>query len=367
MRWFPSLLTLPGRLYLPKTEEVLNMRQRRIYLALLPVGVLIALLDALTQIWWGSANPFNVLTDLGLALSFAALALVLWRFKQAQRPVEYAIYLLIAAFLLSNLYVDLTHDQAAEIPREILAWSLWLIVIHLVGFLTFSPQEGAILSGLVYLANVGIGLSFTLPELLAGRRPPGLNELIQASAATAITLVFLYRIGSLRQRYALIDFLTGVSNRRHLYQLFAYEVERAKRYRQPFSIVLFDVDHFKRVNDVHGHLVGDSVLRGLTQLALHVLRNVDDLGRWGGEEFLILLPETGADGAGRLAERLRSAVALHQFDEAGPVTASFGVTTYLPDDTLETMLHRADEALYQAKREGRNRVAVNLDASAPKV
>jgi diguanylate cyclase (GGDEF)-like protein len=114
------------------------------------------------------------------------------------------------------------------------------------------------------------------------------------------------------------------------------------------------------VNDTHGHLMGDRVLKGLTQLTLRLLRNVDDLGRWGGEEFLILLPETDVVGAQRLAERVRSALAQQRFDIAGSVTASFGVTTYLPNDTLETMLHRADEALYQAKREGRNRVAVSL-------
>ena len=348
---------------------MINARQRRIYLTLLPLGVLVTLLDAFDQIQHGDTNAFNILTNLGLAFGFAVLALLLWRFKQSQRLVEYALYLLVAAFLLSNWYVDLAQYRAVEIPREIveipreiLAWSIWLIVMHLIGFLTFSPQEGAVLSALVYLASAAIGLGFVLPELLAGRRPPGLDELVQAYAATAITLIFLYRIGSLRQRYALIDFLTGVSNRRHLYQLFTYEVERARRYRQPFSVVLFDVDNFKQVNDTHGHLMGDRVLKGLTQVTLHLLRNVDDLGRWGGEEFLILLPETDVVGAERLAERVRSALAQQRFDIAGSVTASFGVTTYLPNDTLETMLHRADEALYQAKREGRNRVAVSLAA-----
>jgi len=362
MRWLQFLLSLPGRLHLPKVEDVINARQRRIYLTLLPLGVLVTLLDAFDQIQHDDTNPFNILTNVGLAFGFAVLALLLWRFKHSQRLVEYALYLLVAAFLLSNWYVDFAQYRAVEIPREILAWSIWLIVMHLVGFLTFSPQEGAVLSSLVYLASAAIGLGFVLPELLAGRRPPGLDELIQAYAATAIALIFLYRIGSLRQRYALIDFLTGVSNRRHLYQLFTYEVERARRYRQPFSVVLFDVDNFKQVNDTHGHLMGDRVLKGLTQLTLRLLRNVDDLGRWGGEEFLILLPETDVVGAQRLAERVRSALAQQRFDIAGSVTASFGVTTYLPNDTLETMLHRADEALYQAKREGRNHVAVSLAA-----
>ena len=119
---------------------------------------------------------------------------------------------------------------------------------------------------------------------------------------------------------------------------------------------MFDIDHFKAVNDRYGHPVGDTVLVGLTRLVQRNLRAADTLARWGGEEFVIMMPHCDADEAVGLAEKLRALLALQTFETVGQVTASFGVTQCRPEDSPQSWLKRADLALYQAKAEGRNAV-----------
>lgn len=155
------------------------------------------------------------------------------------------------------------------------------------------------------------------------------------------------------------DALTGLWNRRHLDDIVRHEFERARRYRQPVSLILFDIDRFKTVNDRFGHAVGDDVLRRIAALGQRSIRASDILGRWGGEEFLVLAPGTVLEDAGQLAGKLRIAVAGHDFG-IGRVTASFGVAEWRGDESVESWLQRADAALYAAKADGRDRVATAM-------
>jgi len=152
------------------------------------------------------------------------------------------------------------------------------------------------------------------------------------------------------------DGLTGVWNRGRLEEQGRFEVQRFERYGHPLSLVFMDLDHFKRVNDQHGHGVGDRVLKAFCAAAQGCLRSTDRLGRWGGEEFLLLVPNTVLASALPLAERVRAALAAWDFGAAGPVTASLGVAQCRAGDTWETLVARADDALYRAKVAGRNRV-----------
>ena len=156
------------------------------------------------------------------------------------------------------------------------------------------------------------------------------------------------------------DGLTGVSNRRHFMDLAEREVARAERYRESLNLLMLDLDHFKEVNDTYGHQVGDTLLRELASLLAHSLRKSDILGRVGGEEFAILLPNTSEAGALQAGEKLRRNVELHEFDASRNrlfCTVSLGVGggESLEYD-LNLLLARADEAMYQAKRVGRNRI-----------
>jgi len=155
---------------------------------------------------------------------------------------------------------------------------------------------------------------------------------------------------------ATTDDLTGLGNRRMLESRIPLETERASRYREHLSLVLFDLDHFKLVNDIWGHEMGDKVLARIAEKASALIRAADSIFRWGGEEFIILAPYTDLEGAKALAEKLRAALAGEIHGKAGHVTASFGVTEWRPGELEPEWFKRVDRALYLAKNSGRNRV-----------
>lgn len=158
------------------------------------------------------------------------------------------------------------------------------------------------------------------------------------------------------------DALTGLSNRHGLMGVLEDDVDRALRYERPLSVMMVDIDHFKRVNDDHGHLVGDQMLIQLSQLVSQTIRSVDLACRWGGEELVVLCHETPLSQAVQLAERLRERVQAHAFPLPEPLTVSVGVAELRPGDSWDSLLSRADAALYVAKRTGRNRVCVSPQA-----
>lgn len=155
---------------------------------------------------------------------------------------------------------------------------------------------------------------------------------------------------------SLTDRLTGICNRRKLDQTIVAEIRRARRYGKEFSLIMIDLDHFKSVNDRHGHPVGDLVLVRVADILAGLARETDVVGRWGGEEFLVVCPETGADVAVVLAERLRKEIEETSFPRDTSLTASFGVTAATAKDDAQSLVQRADEALYAAKQNGRNRI-----------
>ncbi|MGC9351172.1 MAG: diguanylate cyclase, partial [Sulfurovum sp.] len=152
------------------------------------------------------------------------------------------------------------------------------------------------------------------------------------------------------------DALTGLYNRHSFTEVIQYETERVKRTERAYSLIYLDIDNFKRINDSYGHETGDSVLKQLADILKRRTRKTDIVGRWGGEEFLISLPETTPAHAVLLAEKLRREIAQTDFGISLPVTCSFGVTTYRIPELLDVMIARADQNLYQAKEEGKNRV-----------
>jgi diguanylate cyclase (GGDEF)-like protein len=165
------------------------------------------------------------------------------------------------------------------------------------------------------------------------------------------------------QSLALTDPLTGLQNRRSLFELGRVEFARAKRMKRPFCCMMLDLDHFKRINDEYGHLIGDQVLQEFAKRCACSVREVDLVGRYGGEELIILLPETDRKTSIQVAERLRTTVAatpIQVFDKKIFVTASIGVATQDENTIdLETLIARADQAMYIAKHKGRNCVAIS--------
>ncbi|MDX1810087.1 MAG: diguanylate cyclase [Sulfurospirillaceae bacterium] len=156
------------------------------------------------------------------------------------------------------------------------------------------------------------------------------------------------------EKLALVDKLTNLYNRRKIDEYLQFEIEKAKRHNKPLSIIIIDIDYFKKVNDTFGHQIGDEVLKKVAQIMIESTRTSDLCGRFGGEEFIIICTETDEQGALALAEKIRIEIENHKFDKVEHLTASFGISTFKTDDNMETLLNRSDKALYMAKEKGRN-------------
>jgi diguanylate cyclase (GGDEF)-like protein len=216
-------------------------------------------------------------------------------------------------------------------------------------------------------------LLMATPEIFASR----ILGIIVTLLVTIVTLIYLFgrerlvhdsiqtdqRLGLQKlaremEFQATTDTLTGLFNRLKFNQTLAMEILRSKRYQTRFSLILFDIDHFKYVNDVHGHQIGDSVLIHISRIVSDQMRESDLLARWGGEEFVILILEADQQMAQQVAEKLRIAIGQFVFPVVGAVTCSFGIAQYIEGDTAETLVARSDGALYESKRKGRNCVEV---------
>jgi len=212
-------------------------------------------------------------------------------------------------------------------------------------------------------AVVGI-LGVAHPQPLSERR---LQVLAAAAALLAISIKNVQLFEEIRER-SLVDGLTGCFNRTYGLGVIDTEMRRARRSFSPLCLIMLDLDHFKNINDQHGHLCGDSVLSAVGRRMRELLRNSDVKCRYGGEEFLVLLPDTPLPGALHVAESLRREIAAIQLpwrDGTVGVTASIGLTAALPGEVdVSALIGRADSALYRAKREGRDCVRVELDSSA---
>ena len=169
------------------------------------------------------------------------------------------------------------------------------------------------------------------------------------------------RLEARLEQQASVDPLTGALNRMRIEERGKLELTRSERHGHKFSLVLVDLDHFKRVNDTYGHAAGDLVLSGFGDIARASLRLTDLLGRWGGEEFVILLPDTGPAGARQVSERLRATLQDFHFPAGVRATASLGIASHRPGESLAGIIGRADGAMYRAKQAGRNRVVIDTE------
>lgn len=228
----------------------------------------------------------------------------------------------------------------------------WLYPCLVTTFFLVSSRVAAALNTLSVLVLMSIDSAFSS------------NVQMWTFAATAATVsacayVFAYRNQDQRERLehlATIDPLTGVKNRRSMDEELDLAATNAERTGLPYALVMLDLDHFKQINDVYGHGVGDNVLTDLVALIEHNTRKSDQLFRYGGEEFVLLLPGVDGDSLQRVMENLQQVLRKHLKYPGGPVTSSFGVALLRHGESLDSWLTRADEALYKAKESGRDRI-----------
>jgi diguanylate cyclase (GGDEF)-like protein len=203
----------------------------------------------------------------------------------------------------------------------------------------------------------------------ADEMAPDLREIVVLFARQAAYVIENARLFQQVEDMALRDTLTGLYNRRYLQQILEYEINRARRYHQPLSVIFIDLDHFKEINDTHGHAMGDKILRQVAGRLAQLFRTTDVLGRYAGDEFLAILPSTPTSGVQILAERILASLRDYEMMVRGQsvrASVSIGFETFTGEDGVgaATIIDRADKAMYQAKNQGRGRVHGFSEASA---
>jgi len=230
--------------------------------------------------------------------------------------------------------------------------------------LEYSGDRGQVLMTVQYIRDLDwyIVVEENQTDVLReARRILAWNILLTVSISLlviVVSMVIVHFFQSRLEYLARIDKLTGIANRRELETVLELEGKRAQRYGRPLSIAMADLDFFKRVNDTWGHPEGDRILRKFAEMMEKKIRSTDTVGRWGGEEFLLILPETGHKGAYLLVEQIRTLLMETDLSPVKDLTVSFGVGEWKPGETLEELFSRTDKALYAAKNAGRNRAVV---------
>lgn len=343
-------------------------RKRRIYL----LGAAAAIVVLITS-WLGRDNG-DVMVGVGYPIVIVAVvvhALAVWRRWLTLPVIEATAYLGLAMVVLGRLTWHL--HFAGTIDEHLLVlvgghyWAVAALIV--AGFVVFDLRRGvwvgsAVIATSIMLVITGAGSQLVGPgasrvALIYLVRVHGfLLVLLALAAAIATMRAHLHRAlvqAELLERLATTDHLTGLANRRSASDALREHVAMARRYGHDLSVITVDLDSFKTINDQYGHDRGDLVLQEVGAVLASQARDVDTVARWGGEEFLLIMPETGHAGATAMAKRCLAA--LKAARPAGlDLTATFGVAKLGEEDTLSRLLVRADELLYEGKRAGRDRV-----------
>ena len=296
-------------------------------------------------------NYYLGLNEVAIAGVFAEILMFVAYLFYVQKRYIFArsfTILGIAVILIGLLFQDIHYNY------------MWFAVFPLISFILYTYNVAVVIS-FVFLFLI-IFLEFEFHYIPLWIRFFYIQELFIFYLFMVFGGYFYSRIlmehEAVMQHLATRDMLTGALNRWKFLKDFSYEFAKAKRFGLPLSLIMFDIDFFKKVNDTYGHDAGDMVLKKIVEIVKNSIRKIDKLVRWGGEEFIIFVPNTDLEGAAFLAEKLRRKIEEADFGKVGKVTVSFGVAGMRKGDTVDDLLKRVDEALYKAKQRGRNRVEI---------
>ncbi len=359
--------------YLTQERQRFDELRRKVFIVVGTIGILLVLYDIYTYSM--GEETYRILYILNDVLfAGAALTLVVLGYMRRVHidSLEHLVLALLVfeSFFFNTLAPYLFGFSLERIFTETVVDDVWLLIlVCALALHIFQRGRGLILALGFYIASLGSTslYLFTHSRGTDGARLASLT--LQSYLAGGMVLCFLYVLARYRtsvqrisvqyemlERVAFLDALTGLPNRRRMYDVLQQQLELSGRYGTTFCIALLDIDHFKRVNDTFGHLKGDEVLGQVTTILRNEFRTTDQLGRWGGEEFLLVLPHIELLEAIAAAERCRQAVERLVNIEGQQVTLSCGVTTCQSGDGIKTLVQRADDALYEAKETGRNKV-----------
>lgn len=356
-----------------ETIESLRGLKQRIYLWVVTAGLFAILVVWIPSALAGTTSAYERIIFPATAILCVGSLIALRRTVRALIWVELGLFAATALSLLSQVVMILETPQTFLVPNHIAALSnllFWFPLVYIFAFLVFDNRRQLLIGSLIFFGiSVVLGLSVALPEYMSNGESADLSLLIPFYLANLVYIFLLMAGVRLNEHYIRVrilaetmtllahtDSLIRIANRRELDSTIESEIKRIERHAQPLSAILFDLDFFKQVNDNYGHEAGDTVLKEIAIVVQAHLRRSDLLGRWGGEEFLVITPQTDSIQARTLAERLRKAIFSHPLEDVGTITASFGVAEYHPPESAEAWLKRADDALYAAKQGGRNQV-----------
>ncbi|MEM6713765.1 MAG: GGDEF domain-containing protein [Cyanobacteria bacterium P01_C01_bin.147] len=357
-----------------QTDEIFI---RRTALTTLAIAAISAGLAAL--IHYLEPDPYLIDQVLPLLMLLVFSFLWCWLYRRPDSLTKVIRFALITIFLGGGAFpVWMTIGQALYLSDITLVDSLppmsgFPMAIIVIVFIFTTPQT-VIITAVVTWTLVSLPvLIYLIAHPIELWSPRGMELFVTLGPITGVvsTLIPFHRVlqqrlTSLQDERALMQVLSERDSLTHLYNRRAAEEFLARSLADAApsdGVILFDIDHFKRINDTYGHQAGDIVLVTVATRCSQVLRKSDCLARWGGEEFLVVLRQVGAEVIERIAEELRLAIASAEIEPAGRVTASFGVSLVQPTDTMETLLQRVDKAMYAAKTSGRNRAMTDKSLS----
>ncbi|HQG66847.1 MAG: GGDEF domain-containing protein [Smithella sp.] len=359
---------------------------RQLRTALVVWGILLLLFAIPDYLGMGLTGPFYYLLAYRVVMAITLFILYLTitpetNIFKISYPVMWFVIVYISGFMLFFIYrPDVVYLVIGVLMIQLLALLVFIpirfimsfsaavygvFIILLTRFLLGTTAEKMISLFVILLLPVGVGAATTHRLGIMHRREYALwikTQKINRQLEEEINRRI--KLEAALQEMAATDPLTGLYNRRECDILFRHEMERANRLNTPLSVGLIDLDHFKQVNDTYGHAAGDEVLRRTARLFRENLRTMDIVGRWGGEEFIIMLPEMAIDQANITGNRLLQALAATDIDAGSAlikITATIGITQLLPGDKMDEIISRADAALYKGKEAGRNRVEIMIN------
>ena len=342
--------------------------RRRGYLYVFPFAILAALVGWQLGSFREATNAVDDILLPAMAAWLSLLFVAFWRLKTRLRPLEAVLFVSFCVFFLLRLsYALYAPPPQATVAEQLTEFAFWFPALYLYAVLAFGVERGKWLSTGFFAACAIAGSPYLVSAARQTHDLQGLYAAAQMYLSGGVTIFLLIVLAETiksisntaanMRRLANTDLLTQLSNRRGATQYLEDSIARAQRYQRLFSLLILDIDHFKRVNDESGHDVGDQLLRDFAYLLKMECRQVDHVARWGGEEFVIVLAEKTLTEAEIIANRLKASIEGREFAAAGPVTASFGIAEVTPGDSVRSIIERADAGLLAAKAAGRNQIA----------
>lgn len=340
-----------------KQFESLDELKRSVYLWVIPCILIALILNTLMQNGYAEYR-LNFVMNNTLTVWFSISWVLLYK-NRFMRFCEYSNLALISVYHVTTFF-DAVHTYLLQMGGSLGDFIIWMPIYFMFIFLTLGTKRGLYFS--IGISALTLADGIMQLERLSIESIDSLFQFYFASFVYIVVLVYAqhmfkaYATAEIFKKHAYVDALTGIANRYRIDEWLENKLNDCQEINRCFSIIFFDLDYFKRINDRYGHKIGDSVLKELAELIQLNLPNGNMLGRWGGEEFIVITDALGNEAV-NLAEFLREKVEAHCFHGAGGLTASFGVTNSRKDDTIDSLLSRVDEGLYRSKNCGRNTVS----------